>query len=390
MNQTSQEKFGLSLSLSAELIVMALLGNLLKLHKQTIKNPDNIYKYQKYYQDQAQSIAEQFESDWQTWADYDLSYAYLEGLKQADKEIKPSKILKDIALLTGFSMLRGSYNNVPPDLPGTIKMMFKKYPGHISLLNTFRAAVYSNFKNQKFQIVRSWNDIFRRVAIMAGEGNYKDADVFTRRRLSQYMLDEFAKKGIQTITYRNGVKYSIDSYCEMVGRTMTGRAAVQANLSRFWQSGYNLVMVSSHFRACDLCTPYEGRVLSIEQHPIYESVSDAETQGLFHPRCAHDVSAWWEGREIEPVRMHPGEQQLVNQYGYNEAQKISYDAQQKQRYIERNIRNWKRRAGSSLTEKDKRIANKKVREWQAKQRNHLNENTFLPRKYSREQVTRAH
>jgi hypothetical protein len=396
INQTSYEQFGYGLFSSAEKIVYAMLVLMLKLHKQIIKNPDDIYKYQKYYEDELNEIAN-FEKDWQDWIDYDLSMAYLSGLKQAENQLKENKlntdIIKSIASLGISSLLlrkSGSIAGVP-NVPGEILNKFKKYPGHISLLNAFRAAVFSNFQNQKFQIIRKGRDIFREIAILAGEKMYKEADIFTRRKMSQLMLDEYAKRGIQTITYKNGSKYSIDSYCEMVGRTMTGRAAVQASLNRFFESGYTLVVVSAHFRACDLCTPYEGKTLSIEQHPVYESVADAELQGLFHSRCAHDVSVWWEGKgESDIPRVHSGEQQLIDQYGYEEAQKIAYSAQQKQRYIERNIRNWKRRIYVSLNEKQKKFANQKVREWQAKQREHLRINNFLPRKYSREQIRRAH
>ena len=128
----------------------------------------------------------------------------------------------------------------------------------------------------------------------------------------------------------------------------------------------------------------------MEPHPVYETIADAETQGLFHARCSHDVSVWFEGIEETIPRVHSGEQKLIDEYGYKEAQKISYDAQQKQRYIERNIRTWKRRAEVSLSEKQKQFANSKIREWQARQRDHLKENTFLPRKYSREQIRTAH
>jgi hypothetical protein len=94
--------------------------------------------------------------------------------------------------------------------------------------------------------------------------------------------------------------------------------------------------------------------------------------------------------EITPPRLATGEQELVDRYGYNEAQKISYKAQVKQRYIERNIRNWKRKEIVSLNNNEKIRAKNKIKEWQEKQRNHLDENTFLKRKYNREQIKTAH
>lgn len=395
INQTSYERFGSDLYISAENVVVKMLLLMFKLHKQALKNPDNVYSYQNDYNSKVNKIAEKFESDWQNWVNESLALAYYMGLKQASNQLSQlglnTTITKNINSNVGTLMLKNiNIGGGGGSIPQKVANMFSKYPNHASMYNAFKTAVSNNLQNQKFQIIRKSKDIFREIAIMAGEKHYKDADIFTRRRLSQYMLNEYAKRGIQTITYKNGAKYSIDSYCEMVGRAMSGRAAVQASLNRFYESGYTLIVVSSHFRACDLCTPYEGVTLSMEQHPVYESVADAELQGLFHARCAHDVSVWYEGKSDEMPRVDSGEQQLIDRYGYEEAQKMAYDAQQKQRYIERNIRNWKRRSSVALSDTDKKKYNAKVREWQKKQRNHLNENTFLPRKYSREQIDRAY
>jgi hypothetical protein len=107
--------------------------------------------------------------------------------------------------------------------------------------------------------------------------------------------------------------------------------------------------------------------------------------------CKHDVSAWFEGISPElETRVDPAEQKLIDEYGYKEAQKISYEAQQKQRYIERNIRKYKRRESVALDGKNKIAAQNKIKEWQSTQRQHLNNNEFLRRKYEREQIKRAH
>ena len=82
-------------------------------------------------------------------------------------------------------------------------------------------------------------------------------------------------------------------------------------------------------------------------------------------------------------------QELIDEMGYDEAQKYTYNAQLRQRAIERNIRSWKRRSSVALDNDTKESANKKVREWQKKQRDHLEENKYLRRKYEREQIKKA-
>jgi hypothetical protein len=69
---------------------------------------------------------------------------------------------------------------------------------------------------------------------------------------------------------------------------------------------------------------------------------------------------------------------------------MSYKAQQKQRYIERNIRKWKRVNVTALDKRESDIAKNKIREWQKKQREHLDNNSYLRRKYEREQIRKAH
>lgn len=393
INQTSYERFGAPLYAGAEDVVFKMLNLVTRLNQQIIKDPDNILIYRSAYEKELNKIAKGFENEWKQWANQDLAKAYIAGIKQAENQLKELNLNteKTQEITNGYFLIDNPPPIPPiPPIPGQVLAWFEGWENQTTLFGVFRNAAYYNLQSQTLQIVRAGKDIFRDVAVMAGEKFYKETDVFTRRAFSQDMLNNLSKKGIQTITYKNGAKYSIDSYCEMVGRSMTGRAAVQASLNRYFESGYTLVVVSSHFRACDFCTQYEGVTLSIEKHPVYETVADAETQGLFHARCAHDVSIWFEGMKIDRPRVDSGEQALIDKYGYNEAQKIAYDAQQKQRYIERNIRNWKRREQVALTKSDKDKTASKIKEWQAKQREHLNENTFLPRKYSREQIKTAH
>lgn len=266
------------------------------------------------------------------------------------------------------------------------------YDKHLSWYNIIKESAKSKVKNAGLQVLRSTNDLYRNVAIMVGEKQFKEGNIFTRRQMSQALLNQFANHGVTGIVYKNGARYSIDTYCEMLGRTLANRTALQANLNRYEEMGYNLGIVSAHFRCCPLCQPYEGTILSLDgKDNRYPSVWDAETQGLFHPNCKHSISAFFEGFTPQiDVRMDPAERNLVNRYGYNEAQKIAFEAQQKQRYIERKIRRWKRMAQVQLNEVDKQRAENKIRQWQQAQRTHLNNNSFLKRQYSREQIRTAH
>lgn len=64
----------------------------------------------------------------------------------------------------------------------------------------------------------------------------------------------------------------------------------------------------------------------------------------------------------------------------------NYKNEQKQRYIERQIRRYKRLAEGSLDEENIKKYNGKVREWQKIMREFLKENPQLRRAYRREKI----
>lgn len=388
------DDLGENLGINGQEVVFAVGLILLPFVKKVIKNPNNLLNEKNKYTNQINKIANSFEKNSFNWANNDLVNAYVLGLIFADSQAKKlNGIPKTLSKINNATSLFNAIPGINATTTTLLKKQLARYPEHINVLNLIKGQAYQTIKKQKFQILRASNDIYRKIAIMASEKTFKESNIFTRRKLSQQLLDEFSRRGLKTITYRNGSVHSIDNYCEMVGRTMTNNAFRQANLNRYQETGYQLGQVSSHFRACDFCTPYEGVILSLDgkskNHP---SIYDAELQGLFHCNCKHSISPYTEGREelINKISIDPAEQSLINQYGYSEAQQVAYSAQQKQRYNERHIRQYKRLLSTSLSDIDKQKYNIKIREWQQKQRNLINSNTYLKRKYSREQIKTAH
>ncbi len=396
MNIDKYSKYANNLVFDSQNLVFSVGQAYKELQESIIKDPDNINKYKKIYDKKIEKLSKEFDTQWKKWADNDLADVYIQGIKEAENNMNRMGVNSSITdnISNGRTLLR-EFPPPPaiPEISNQVSMLFSgKYADHETFFGVFRQSAYYSLDGQQVQIMRYGDDLFRRTTSMVAENNFNELDIFTRRKFSQELLDEFARKGVQSITYKNGAKYSIDTYSEMVGRTLTSRCAIQANLNRYIQSGWDLVIVSAHFMCCELCSPYEGQTLSINPgHPIYESLDDAIRNGLYHCNCVHDLSPFFEGisDEITPT-MSDYEADLVNEFGYDEAQKISYQAKEKQRYIERKIRNYKRRESVALDSKTKEFSNNKVREWQAKQRDHLKENPYLPRKYEREQIKRAH
>ncbi|MBN2545723.1 MAG: hypothetical protein JXB50_08000 [Spirochaetes bacterium] len=396
MNIDRYSKYADNLIFDSQEVVFSVGQAYKELQKSIIKDPTNIDKYKKIYDKKISKIAKEFDINWKKWADEDLPTAYIKGIKDAENNLSKVGVNSSITdPITNGRMLLREFPIPPaiPAIPGQVSMLFSgKYADHETFFGVFRQSAYYSLDGQQVQIMRYSDDLFRQTASMVAENNFNEMDIFTRRKFSQEMLDEFARKGVQSITYKNGARYSIDTYSEMVGRTLTSRCAIQANLNRYMQSGWDLVIVSAHFMCCELCSPYEGQTLSINPgHQVYESLDDAIRNGLYHCNCIHDLSPYFEGISDEIIpSVSDGEQRLIDEYGRDEAQKIAYEAKQKQRYIERKIRNWKRRETVSIDSGSKDFSSKKVRIWQAKQREHLKENPYLPRKYEREQIKKAH
>ncbi|MFJ6748280.1 phage minor capsid protein [Streptomyces sp. NPDC091266] len=214
----------------------------------------------------------------------------------------------------------------------------------------------------------------------------------TRRQATQDAMRQFADRGISGFTDRAGRRWQLTSYAEMAVRTSTARAAVEAHTRTLTEAGLDYVIASDAPRECPLCRPWEGQLLGIGgpdgrrtvelEHAIEDgrmlrvvvqgNLDEARRAGFQHPNCRHSVSAYIPGVTslIPPMR----------------SDGTSYEAGQRQRAIERNIRKHKKRAAAATTPEAKKSAEAKVRTWQSAMREHLAEHPQLRRNRVREQL----
>jgi hypothetical protein len=133
---------------------------------------------------------------------------------------------------------------------------------------------------------RQVDDVFRQ----AGLNALQQATILgeTRRAATKRMVDELLEKGVTAFVDKGGTNWSLGRYAEMVARTTSREATNQGLQNRLAERGHDLVEISSHGGACELCAPWEGKVLSLSgKTEGYETVADAEAAGLFHPNCVH-------------------------------------------------------------------------------------------------------
>lgn len=172
------------------------------------------------------------------------------------------------------------------------------------------------------------------------------------------VLQHAAGRGVVAFIDSAGREWALTSYVDQVVQHAAGGSAIDGFLTRVADEGGDLVIVTESAHPCPLCDPWEHRVLSIGGNdPKRPSMAQARRAGLFHPRCHHTVFAWRPGFTWPP-------HSTVNEPG-------TYEATQRQRDIERHIREWKRRRAAALDDVTRVRAGVKVRSWQAELRLHL-------------------
>lgn len=172
------------------------------------------------------------------------------------------------------------------------------------------------------------------------------------------ILQQAAVRGIVAVTDPSGRRWGLVPYVDQAVQHAAGGAAIDGFTDRLAEDSNDLVIVTESAHPCPLCTPWEHKVLSISgRDPRRPSMAEAREAGLFHPRCHHTIFRWSPGFTWPPNSTHhePG----------------SYEAVQRQRDIERAIRQWKRREAAALDDVTKAKATAKVRAWQAELRRHL-------------------
>lgn len=268
----------------------------------------------------------------------------------------------------------------------------RELPG-AATVDRLAAAVVAEQDPVWLRILRAVVDIYR--AVVGQVSATVLTGVMTRRQAAQRALDRFAERGVTGFVDRTGRRWDMASYAEMAVRTATGRAAIQGHTDRLQALGQQLVIVSDSPLECPLCRPWEGEVLSLDgppgphtvtvEHAIVDgrqvavrvagSLPAARAAGLLHPNCRHNIGLYLPGVTTRPSSPpHPGG--------------ATYEDTQRQRYLERQVRAWKRREAAAMDEQARRAARTRVRQYQGRIRD-LTTAKDLPRKRQREQIGAA-
>lgn len=210
-------------------------------------------------------------------------------------------------------------------------------------LNALIKSTKSDIKDVKYATLRMANDQYRQIIYKAQV--FANTGAGTVKQAIDMASNDFLKRGFNCIEYKNGSRHNIADYCDMAIRTANKRANLMGEGEMRKKLGNSLVYISKHGGACGKCTPWEGRVYiddvwsgGKENDGKYPLLSTAIAGGLFHPRCHHGASTYYEGINDEPEEVTQAKEH------HNEEDKYTQYLQQRQKQYQRLA------TGSLLTE----------------------------------------
>lgn len=217
---------------------------------------------------------------------------------------------------------------------------------------------------------------------------------FDYDRAMENACDNLAAEGITSVQYRNGrpVRLQIEPAVRMNILTGVNQTASAMTMNNCEELGVDLVETTAHIGARPEHEEWQGQVFSLSgTHPKYRpfSVCGLGTiTGICGINCRHSYYPYFEGFE-KHYTQDDLDEMAKQEVTYNGQKMTRYEGEEKLRYIERNIRGYKRRA---LVQEaggvDSTRARRKLGEWQQKARD-FTEQTGIERDRAREFIGTA-
>lgn len=288
--------------------------------------------------------------------------------KKLDKEIKKviKKSFQQGAKSEEFEILSEIKNGyVPPTTGLTVGAGF--FALNSDKLDALRDEALLISSNCKTAILRTTDDIYREIIFKCSTYNTLG---FSLWESVDRAVNEFTKNGINGITFKNGANWNVGSYSEMALRTASTRAANYGQGAMMESWGIGTVQISSYGACSKRCLPWQGRIywddvytsLSAPIGNKYPLLSTAIDGGLFGPNCRHHKSTFFEGIS-EPPKKHKSDSETLEHS----------EAEQKQRYYERKIRENKRQEMMSFTQQSKTKYHNRAAAYEKKLRQYIND-----------------
>lgn len=203
-------------------------------------------------------------------------------------------------------------------------------------------------------------------------------------------IKDLARQGVGAIQYPSGHVDTIEVAVRRAVVTGVNQTALQLQSTLADEMGCDLVETTAHAGARPDHVVWQGQIFSRSgkstKYPDFvQSTGYGTGAGLGGWNCRHSFFPYFEGsaRTYTPELLAQYE---AEDYEYNGRRMTEYEATQRQRYIERQIRRWKREnAAMQAAGLDAAESAAKIRLWQERQKDFLRQ-TELKRQAEREQT----
>ena len=205
-----------------------------------------------------EAILQQLREGNRTWCTEAIPRVYSQGLYSADAMLKDA----GASVKAGFGAI------------------------HQQAAQVLAENAYQRFEDVAQVIGRQVNDIYRELALENVRGSVVGYD--TWKQTAKRFREQLAERGVTGFKDRSGRMWNMRTYTEMVARTTTMQAHLEGTANRLVEQGHDLVKVSTHREACELCQPWQGKILSITgKTKGYPTLEEAKAAKLFHVNCRH-------------------------------------------------------------------------------------------------------
>lgn len=200
-------------------------------------------------------------------------------------------------------------------------------------------------------------------------------------------LLELGDKGITTLTYKTiddngnivGIRnYDVEGAVRRELVTATHNLTNSINQKVAEELDVEYLYLSEHVRCRPQHFPWQGTI--IKREDLVKVTRLGEVDGMGGPNCKHYPTPYFgtaRGKDLKKISLEEATKQ--------------YSLSQKQRYLERGIKRWKRKEKLFKTAEDKEYYKKckdKVKEWQLRNKEFTEKNN-LKRDFSRENVEKG-
>ena len=171
---------------------------------------------------------------------------------------------------------------------------------------------------------------------------------FSFDRAAEDAVRELAHSGLRMIDYASGRSYQLDTVARMCIRTSSAQLSAKISMHNCDVTGTDLVEVDSHWGARPEHAAWQGKIYSRsglnKKYPDFKVCRYGEVDGLCGVNCRHSFYPFFEGIS-EPNKWQPEPEPK----DYNGKSYDYYQATQKQRQMERDIRATKREIEAAKT-----------------------------------------